>query len=155
MNRKILIITLILIMFFSQNIFSDVNLFSSLYKTKIIGLWNFDIETFARTEEFLEATQGNPEVEEMMRAMLEMMVIEFTENSMSITANFLGDVQTETTDIRIISEESNRIIIENVVSESDEGGDRVIIIIIDDSHIQLIPEDPSESDASFSLFLVR
>lgn len=154
MRNKLLIITIILTVFCSNIGFSDVNFNTSLYKAKIIGLWNFDIEAYMQTDEYLEQAQGNPETEEIIKAMLEMMVIEFTPNSMSITANVFGEVQEETSALKIVSEEGNKIIIENTDMQSDISGEQLIIIILDDNHLQLMPVDPAETE-DFFLYLVR
>jgi hypothetical protein len=155
MNKKIIILLLIMLTIFTQNTFSDVTLIPDIYKSKVMGFWNFDVEAFMQSEMLAEATQGMPEMEQMMIDMLGSTIFEFTENEMSISTDIYGEVQTETTAIKIVSTEGNRIIVENVDSESGSSGDQIIIIIIDDNHLQVIPYEPEMAEPEFTFFLIR
>ena len=64
MNKKIIILLLIMLTIFTQNTFSDVTLMPDIYKSKVMGFWNFDVEAFMQSEMLAEATQGMPEMAE-------------------------------------------------------------------------------------------
>ncbi len=156
MNKKIIIILFILLTLFAQNTFSDVNLFPDLYKTKIIGLWNFDVEAFINSEEYQGIIQDSPGMEEIMVEMFASMVFEFTENEMLMSMNSMVDSASESTKITIISTEGNRIVLQDIGNDgTDEYGDKILIILINDNRIQLMPHETENSEPEFTFYLIR
>ena len=131
MNKKIIISLLIFLSVLTHNIYSDVNLFPDLYKTKIMGIWNFDVEAFINSEEYQDMIQASPGMEDIMTEMFASMVIEFKENEMLMRMNSIGDAVTESTQITIISTEGNRIVLQDLGEDGTiENGEKILIILI-------------------------
>jgi len=141
MKKKLLILFIIFVL---QNLFSNVNIFGDTYESNIIGMWSVDEEQFINSDTFRDAMEKSYFDEKLFLEWLPFYIFEFSNNE--VTLFLLPDIKY--LEINSITQQENMYLI-----ETEEK--TLAINIIDNNHINLIPDYISDGRESVIFPLVR